>query len=226
MTFIRELDDAEGRIPQADATFRWLRVPPESSTSTDGALRWVLTVTERDPRKPQGATVNNDFVNKALESARSLQQTVADAMTKGAEQAKPLRRRCGGQGARTAKDASSSRRRESRRGAPKRHLQTAQGHLNDVHHHGARTSSAKGAAGAQAEPDPAGRERPAGRSSGGESRYRGDGTETAGSAGKLARLDRQSRREMHEARRRGGQSVSNASARGEPVAARCSSSSA
>jgi len=34
--------------------------------------------------------VNNDFVNKALENARQLQQTVADAATKGAEQAKPL----------------------------------------------------------------------------------------------------------------------------------------
>jgi hypothetical protein len=34
--------------------------------------------------------VNNDFVNKALESAKSLQQSVADAVTKGAEQAKPI----------------------------------------------------------------------------------------------------------------------------------------
>jgi hypothetical protein len=34
--------------------------------------------------------VNNDFVNRALESARSLQQSVAEAATKGAEQAKPL----------------------------------------------------------------------------------------------------------------------------------------
>jgi F0F1-type ATP synthase membrane subunit b/b' len=34
--------------------------------------------------------VYNDFVNKALENARVLQQTVADAATKGAEQAKPL----------------------------------------------------------------------------------------------------------------------------------------
>ena len=34
--------------------------------------------------------MNNDFVNKALESARALQQSVADAATKGAEQAKPL----------------------------------------------------------------------------------------------------------------------------------------
>ena len=32
----------------------------------------------------------NDFVSKALENARVLQQTVADAATKGAEQAKPL----------------------------------------------------------------------------------------------------------------------------------------
>ena len=34
--------------------------------------------------------MNNDFVNKALESARALQQTVAEAVTKGTEQAKPL----------------------------------------------------------------------------------------------------------------------------------------
>lgn len=34
--------------------------------------------------------MNNDFVNKALESAKALQQTVADAVSKGAEQAKPL----------------------------------------------------------------------------------------------------------------------------------------
>lgn len=31
-----------------------------------------------------------DFVNKALESAKALQQTVADAVAKGTEQAKPL----------------------------------------------------------------------------------------------------------------------------------------
>jgi hypothetical protein len=34
--------------------------------------------------------LNNDFVNKALETAKSLQQSVADAVSKGAEQAKPL----------------------------------------------------------------------------------------------------------------------------------------
>jgi F0F1-type ATP synthase membrane subunit b/b' len=34
--------------------------------------------------------VYNDFVNKALENARVLQQTVAEAATKGAEQAKPM----------------------------------------------------------------------------------------------------------------------------------------
>jgi hypothetical protein len=34
--------------------------------------------------------VNNDFLNKALDSAKSLQQSVADAVTKGAEQAKPI----------------------------------------------------------------------------------------------------------------------------------------
>jgi hypothetical protein len=34
--------------------------------------------------------MNNDFVNKALESAKALQQTVAEAITKGTEGAKPL----------------------------------------------------------------------------------------------------------------------------------------
>jgi hypothetical protein len=34
--------------------------------------------------------VNNDFVNRALESAKALQQSVAEAVTKGAEQAKPI----------------------------------------------------------------------------------------------------------------------------------------
>jgi ABC-type transporter Mla subunit MlaD len=34
--------------------------------------------------------VNNDFVNQALESAKALQQTVAEAIAKGTEQAKPL----------------------------------------------------------------------------------------------------------------------------------------
>lgn len=34
--------------------------------------------------------MNADFLNKALESAKALQQTVADAAAKGAEQAKPL----------------------------------------------------------------------------------------------------------------------------------------
>jgi len=34
--------------------------------------------------------VNNDFVNQALESAKVLQQTVAEAIAKGTEQAKPL----------------------------------------------------------------------------------------------------------------------------------------
>jgi hypothetical protein len=34
--------------------------------------------------------LNNDFVNKALESAKSLQQSVSEAVTKGTEQAKPL----------------------------------------------------------------------------------------------------------------------------------------
>ena len=34
--------------------------------------------------------MNNDFVNRALENAKLLQQTVADAVAKGSEQAKPL----------------------------------------------------------------------------------------------------------------------------------------
>ncbi len=34
--------------------------------------------------------MNNDLVNKALESAKVLQQTVAEAITKGTEGAKPL----------------------------------------------------------------------------------------------------------------------------------------
>ncbi len=34
--------------------------------------------------------MNNDFVNKALESAKALQQTVAEAIAKGTEGAKPL----------------------------------------------------------------------------------------------------------------------------------------
>jgi hypothetical protein len=34
--------------------------------------------------------VYNDFVNKALESAKTIQKTVADAVAKGTEQAKPL----------------------------------------------------------------------------------------------------------------------------------------
>ncbi len=34
--------------------------------------------------------MNNDFVNKALESAKALQQTVTEAIAKGTDQAKPL----------------------------------------------------------------------------------------------------------------------------------------
>jgi len=48
MTFIRALDDAEGRIPQADATFRWLARTARELDQYGRALRWVLTVTERD----------------------------------------------------------------------------------------------------------------------------------------------------------------------------------
>ncbi len=34
--------------------------------------------------------LNNDFVNKALDSAKSLQQSVSEAVAKGAEQARPV----------------------------------------------------------------------------------------------------------------------------------------
>lgn len=48
MTFIREFDDAEGRTPSSDATFRWLARTARELDQYGRALRWVLTVTERD----------------------------------------------------------------------------------------------------------------------------------------------------------------------------------
>ena len=48
MTFIHELDDAEGRKVNGDATFRWLARTAKELDQYGRALRWVLTVTERD----------------------------------------------------------------------------------------------------------------------------------------------------------------------------------
>jgi hypothetical protein len=48
MAFIREYDDAEGRISGDDATFRWLARTAKELDQYGRALRWVLTVTERD----------------------------------------------------------------------------------------------------------------------------------------------------------------------------------
>jgi hypothetical protein len=48
MTFIREHDDAEGRKADDDATFRWLARTAKELDQYGRALRWVLTVTERD----------------------------------------------------------------------------------------------------------------------------------------------------------------------------------
>ncbi len=47
MAFIREFDDAEGRKAE-DATFRWLARTAKELDQYGRALRWVLTVTERD----------------------------------------------------------------------------------------------------------------------------------------------------------------------------------
>jgi hypothetical protein len=48
MAFIREFDDAEGRKSGEDATFRWLARTAKELDQYGRALRWVLTVTERD----------------------------------------------------------------------------------------------------------------------------------------------------------------------------------
>jgi hypothetical protein len=48
MAFIREFDDAGSRIPREDATFRRLARTARELDQYGRALRWVLTVTERD----------------------------------------------------------------------------------------------------------------------------------------------------------------------------------
>jgi hypothetical protein len=48
MAFIAEFDDAEGRKTAEDATFRWLARTAKELDQYGRALRWVLTVTERD----------------------------------------------------------------------------------------------------------------------------------------------------------------------------------
>jgi hypothetical protein len=48
MAWVRSLDDAEGRIPRDDATFAWLARIIRELDQYGRALRWVLTVTERD----------------------------------------------------------------------------------------------------------------------------------------------------------------------------------
>ena len=48
MAFIRREDDAEGRRAPDDATFRWLVRTARELDQYGRALRWVLTVTERD----------------------------------------------------------------------------------------------------------------------------------------------------------------------------------
>ena len=139
--------------------------------------------------------MNNDFVNKALESARALQQTVADAATKGAEQAKPLV----ADAMARAQDLQKTIVEQAPQygEAAQAHLQTAKGHLDDVHQHGPGRPR-EGRRGRASQPDAAGRERPASGSPSREGRYRGDGTETAGSAGRLGADDRQPGREVHE----------------------------
>jgi hypothetical protein len=48
MAFIRERNDAEGRNSDPDATYRWLARIARELDQYGRALRWVLTVTERD----------------------------------------------------------------------------------------------------------------------------------------------------------------------------------
>lgn len=48
VTYVRETDAAEGRKVGEDATFRWLARTAKELDQYGRALRWVLTVTERD----------------------------------------------------------------------------------------------------------------------------------------------------------------------------------
>jgi hypothetical protein len=48
MAFLATFDDAEGRIVRDDATFAWLARIIRELDQYGRALRWVLTVTERD----------------------------------------------------------------------------------------------------------------------------------------------------------------------------------
>ena len=91
--------------------------------------------------------MNNDFVNKALESAKSLQQSVADAVSKGAEQAKPIV----ADAVAKAQDLQQQIVEQAPHvgAAAQGHLQTAQGHLSTFIAAG-RDVLAKGVEGAQA----------------------------------------------------------------------------
>ena len=51
MAFLRSLDDVEGRTDRADATFAWLMRIIRELDQYGRALRWILTVTERDEGK-------------------------------------------------------------------------------------------------------------------------------------------------------------------------------
>ena len=91
--------------------------------------------------------MNNDFVNKALENARLMQQTVADAVTKGAEQAKPLVADAVARAQDLQKTIVEQAPQYSE--AAQAHFQTAQGHLTTFIST-AQDVLAKSAAGAQA----------------------------------------------------------------------------